>query len=114
MQAPFIPKHYFGDVCEASQVKSGSSSSPEHTCYTAKSIQCEQIKARSHILISFFYLMHSPSPWLKFAGLTESSLPAGHIPQPLCEIFHSHLAPTEAPEHQTNRRSLGQRYVFGV
>lgn len=112
MQAPFIRKHYFGDVCEASQVKSGSSSSAKHTCYTAKSIECEQIKARSHILllIFFFYLMHSPFPCSKFAGLTASSLPTGRIPQPLFEIFRSHFAPTEAPD----QRSLGQRYVFGV
>lgn len=61
-----------------------------------------------------FCLMPSPFPCLKFAGLTESSLQTGHIPQPAFEIFHNHFSPAEAPEHQINRRSLDQPHVFGV
>lgn len=49
MQASSLHKHYFSDVCEASQVKSGSSSLWKHTRCSAKSDAPELIMSRSHI-----------------------------------------------------------------
>lgn len=103
MGAPSIHKHCFS---EASRVKSGSSSSRQHTRCPAKSDEPELMMTRTHI--SSFWRF----PCLKFSGLTASSLQTGHIPQPLFGIFHNHFTPAEAPEHQINKRSFHHPYVF--
>lgn len=110
MEAPFVRKHCFSDVCEAGQVKSGSSSSSKHTSGDAKSNERELIMAYIYIFIKCFEGFSR----LKLSGLMESSLQTGRIPQTLLEMFHNHFIPAEAPEHQINQRWFHQPHIFGV